>query len=80
MGLSTEGNLRFKISWASLIVGKKFTVFALYPESNFPAGLTVLHFKCQPFLCQLAPEPLMVNSSERRLKHKNLVLLSEMIK
>ena len=32
-GLSTEGNLRFKIYWASLIVGKKFTVllcFTLY--------------------------------------------------
>ena len=26
-GLSTEGNLRFKIDWASLIVGSKFTVF-----------------------------------------------------
>ena len=25
-GLSTEGNLRFKIDWASLIVGSKFTV------------------------------------------------------
>ena len=25
-GLSTEGNLRFKIDWASLIVGRKFTV------------------------------------------------------
>ena len=25
-----EGNLRFKIDWASLIVGKKFTVFALF--------------------------------------------------
>ena len=24
-----EGNLRFKIDWASLIVGRKFTVFAL---------------------------------------------------
>ena len=24
-----EGNLRFKIDWASLIVGSKFTVFAL---------------------------------------------------
>ena len=23
-----EGNLRFKIDWASLIVGKKLTVFA----------------------------------------------------
>ena len=29
-GLSTEGNLRLKIDWASLIVGKKFTVCALY--------------------------------------------------
>ena len=41
---------------------------------------TVLQFKRRPFSCQLAPEPLMVNSSERRLKDKNLVLLSEMIK
>ena len=30
-GLSTEGNLRFKIDWASLRVGSKFTVFALSP-------------------------------------------------
>ena len=29
-GLSTEGNLRFKIDWASLIVGSTFTVFALF--------------------------------------------------
>ena len=29
-GLSPEGNLRFKIDWASLIVGSKFTVFALF--------------------------------------------------
>ena len=29
-GLSTEGNLRFKIDWASLVVGRKFTVFALF--------------------------------------------------
>ena len=29
-GLSTEGNLRFKIDWARLIVGSKFTVFALF--------------------------------------------------
>ena len=27
-GLSTEGNLRFLLDWASLIVGSKFTVFA----------------------------------------------------
>ena len=25
-----EGNLRFKIDWASLVVGSKFTVFALF--------------------------------------------------
>ena len=29
-GLSMEGNLRFQIDWASLIVGRKFTVFALF--------------------------------------------------
>ena len=45
-GLSMEGNLRFKIDWASLIVGSKFTVFALFYfvfEGNFqvqaPGGL-----------------------------------------
>ena len=46
-GLSTEGNLRFKIYWASLIVGSKFTVFALFsfvfegnsPRTSFPGGL-----------------------------------------
>ena len=25
-----EGNLHFKIDWASLIAGRKFTVFALF--------------------------------------------------
>jgi len=33
-----EGNLRFKIDWASLTVGRKFTFFALFPlvfEGNF---------------------------------------------
>ena len=29
-GLSMEVNLRLKIDWASLIVGSKFTVFALF--------------------------------------------------
>ena len=45
-GLSMEGHLRFKIDWASLIVGKKFTIFALFYfvfEGNFqvqaPGGL-----------------------------------------
>ena len=39
-GLSTKGNLRFKIDWASLMVGGKFTVFALFYfvfEANFPS-------------------------------------------
>ena len=37
-GLSVEGNLRFKIDWDSLIVRRKFTVFALFYfvfEGNF---------------------------------------------
>ena len=41
-----EGNLRFKIEWASLTVGRKFKVFALFYvvfEGNFrvqsPGGL-----------------------------------------
>ena len=37
-GLSTEGNLLFKIDWASLIVRRKFTVFVLFYflfEGNF---------------------------------------------
>ena len=37
-GLSIEGNLRFKIDRASLTVGSKFTVFALFHfvfEGNF---------------------------------------------
>ena len=37
-GSSKEGNLRFKIDWVSLIVGSKFTVFALFYfvfEGNF---------------------------------------------
>ena len=39
--LSTGGNLRFKIDWASLIVGSKFTVSALFYfvfEGNFPSA------------------------------------------
>ena len=28
--MSTEGNLRSKIDWANPIVGRKFTVFALF--------------------------------------------------
>ena len=29
-GLCTEGNLRLKIDWASLILGRKFTVFLCF--------------------------------------------------
>ena len=39
-GVSTEGNLRFKIDWVSLIFGIKFTVFALFYfefKGNFPS-------------------------------------------
>ena len=35
-----EGSLRFKIDWASLIVGSKYTIFALFYfafEGNFPS-------------------------------------------
>ena len=38
--LSTEWNLRFKIDWASLMVGGKLTLFALFYflfEDNFPS-------------------------------------------
>ena len=38
--LSTDGNLCFKIDWASLIAGSKFTVFALFYvvfKGNFPS-------------------------------------------
>ena len=38
--ISMEGNLRFKIDWASLIVGSKFTILALFYfvfEGNFPS-------------------------------------------
>ena len=39
-GLYSEGNLRFKIDWASLIVGRKFTALAFFYfvfEGNFPS-------------------------------------------
>ena len=39
-GLFTKENLRFNIDWASLVVGSKFTVFALFYflfEGNFPS-------------------------------------------
>ena len=36
-----EGNLRFKINWANLLVGRKLNIFALFYfafEGNFPWG------------------------------------------
>ena len=39
-GLSMEGKLHFKISWTSLIIGSKFSVFALFYfvfQGNFPS-------------------------------------------
>ena len=62
MGLSTEGNLRFKIDWASLIAGSKFTVFALfyfvfifegaYSRRGFTEGPTSPgQFHCSSFFC-----------------------------
>ena len=43
-----DGNLRFKISWTSLIVGSKFTVFACFTfflraiPSTSPWGLILI--------------------------------------
>ena len=42
-GLSMEGNLRLKIDWASVVVGRKFTGFALFYfvfGSNFQVQAT----------------------------------------
>ena len=42
-GLSMERNLRFKLDWASLIVGRTFTAFALFTlhlTSNFQVQAT----------------------------------------
>ena len=40
-GLSTEGNLHFKIDWARLKIGSKFTIFALFyfvfEDNYFPS-------------------------------------------
>ena len=42
-GLYTERNLRFKTDWASLIVGSKFNVSALfYLERRFNGGFFAL--------------------------------------
>ena len=42
MGVSTVGNLCFQIDWACLLVGSKFSVFALCCfvfEGNFPSTI-----------------------------------------
>ena len=51
-GLSTEGNLRFKINWANLILGRKFTsflCFTLYLRAIFqvqaPGGGLILFWR-----------------------------------
>ena len=41
-----EGNLCFKIDWASLIVGRKWTVFALFNfvfKGNFQVPVSYTH-------------------------------------
>ena len=57
-GLSKEGNLRFKIDWASLIVGSKFIVLALLYfvfEGNFlstsPQGAYIWRGDLQGSFC-----------------------------
>ena len=66
-----EGNLRFKIDWASPIVGRKFTVLALFYfafEGNFqiqaPGGLIFggayfRNFRVLCYLCYLVLPQLL---------------------
>ena len=69
-----EGNLRFKIDWASLIVGRKFTFFALFYfvfEGNFQVqaprgGLTFGGAYFRNFTVTKREKPQMII----RLKHK----------
>ena len=45
-----EGNLHFKIDWASLVVGRKFTVAALFHfafEDNFQVQAPGLYLEGQ---------------------------------
>ena len=51
-GLSTEGNLRFKIDWPSLTAGSKFTISALFYfvfackfPSTSPRGAYILRYR-----------------------------------
>ena len=57
-GLCTEGNLRFKIDWASLLVGRKFTVFALF-YFVFEGNFQVRRFFCVMSLGSLYLEGLI---------------------
>ena len=52
-GLSAEGNLRFKINWASLIVRSELTVFAFFFafEGNFPSTRHLEGRFNEGFLC-----------------------------
>ena len=45
-GLSTEGNLRLKVDWASLIVGRKFTVLLCFFYVVFQGNFQV-HTSCR---------------------------------
>ena len=50
-----EGNLRFKIDWASLIVGRKFTISTLFYfvfEGNFPCTSPRGAYICRGFLTE----------------------------
>ena len=52
-GLSAEGNLRFKINWASLIVRSELTVFAFFFafEGSFPSTRHLEGRFNEGFLC-----------------------------
>ena len=54
-----EGNLRFKIHWASLIVGRKLTIFTFFKfvfDGNFQVqalGGLYLEGRCNRAFCEL---------------------------
>ena len=68
-GLSTEGNLRLKIDWASLIVGSKFTVF---PWFNFVVegnGARYASTKSEPALTFSFPDFFPARKGFRLLRY-----------
>ena len=60
-----EGNLHFKIDWASLIVGSKFTVFALFFLSYWIGGLVYGGAYFRNFTVVLKTWPLHVGKISR---------------